>query len=111
MQYIVKAGDMYVSKVEFKSNYRKDGVRASSITLSSEEIGLFNEALAYSIKTSLIFSGIKAEDKKFIDYDCPSLQLIDFLRKRENKLQRIEQLFKSGVVDLEELAKLVKEDK
>ena len=33
------------------------------------------------------------------------------LTKRENKLQRREQLFKSGVVDLEELAKIVKEDK
>lgn len=32
---------------------------------------------------------------------------IDFLRKRENKLQTIEQMFKSGTVDLEELQKIV----
>lgn len=34
----------------------------------------------------------------------------DFLRKRENKLQLIEQMFKSGSVDLEELRKNVMED-
>lgn len=32
----------------------------------------------------------------------------DFLRQRENKLQMIEQMFKSGTVDLNELAELVK---
>ena len=34
---------------------------------------------------------------------------IDYLTKRELKLQRIEQMFK-GIVDLEELAKLVNEE-
>ena len=33
----------------------------------------------------------------------------DFLRERENKLQLIEQMFKSGTVDLNELAELVEE--
>ncbi len=32
-----------------------------------------------------------------------------FLKKRENKLQMIEQLFKNEPVDLSELSKLVKE--
>lgn len=31
----------------------------------------------------------------------------DFLRERENKLQLIEQMFKSGTVDLKELNKIV----
>ena len=35
---------------------------------------------------------------------------IEFLRQRENKLQLIEQMYKSGVVDLEELYELVNED-
>lgn len=33
----------------------------------------------------------------------------EFLRKRENKLQMIEQLFANGIVDLRELSKIVKE--
>lgn len=36
-------------------------------------------------------------------------QEIEFLRQRENKLQMIEQMFKSGSVDLGELAALVEE--
>lgn len=36
-------------------------------------------------------------------------QKIDFLTKRENKLQQIEQMFKSGIVDLDELRKIVLE--
>lgn len=33
---------------------------------------------------------------------------IQFLTKRENKLKKIERMFKSGTVDLEELSYLVK---
>lgn len=33
---------------------------------------------------------------------------IEFLSKRDNKLQQIEQMFKNGQVDLSELSKLVK---
>ena len=35
---------------------------------------------------------------------------IEFLTKRDNKLQQIEQMFKNGQVDLSELSKLVKEN-
>lgn len=35
---------------------------------------------------------------------------IEFLSKRDNKLQQIEQMFKNGQVDLSELSKLVKEN-
>lgn len=34
---------------------------------------------------------------------------IEFLTKRDNKLQQIEQMFKNGQVDLSELSKLVKD--
>ena len=34
---------------------------------------------------------------------------VEFLMKRENKLQQIEQMFKSGVVDLEKLHSIVME--
>ena len=35
---------------------------------------------------------------------------IEFLAKRDNKLQQIEQMFNNKVVDLSELSKLVKEN-
>ena len=53
-------------------------------------------------------------DKTILDTDY-YLKLLslekenDFLRKRENKLQMIEQMFKSGSVDLGDLVALVEE--
>ena len=35
---------------------------------------------------------------------------IEFLSKRDNKLQQIEQIFQNGIVDLSELSKLIKEN-
>ena len=35
---------------------------------------------------------------------------IEFLTKRDNKLQQIEQMFQNSIVDLSELSKLVKEN-
>ena len=43
-------------------------------------------------------------DKTILDTDY-----YNFLIERENKLQKIEQMFKSGSVDLSELAALVEE--
>lgn len=43
-------------------------------------------------------------DKTILDTDY-----YNFLKERENKLQMIEQMFKSGSVDLSELAALVEE--
>ena len=37
-------------------------------------------------------------------------QTVDFLTKRENKLQTIEQMYKSGSVDLDKLRKIVLEE-
>ena len=61
--------------------------------------------IASVISDNINVEAIAVEDSQKLE------ELNKFLTKRENKLQRIEQLFKSGVVDLEELAKLVKEDK
>ena len=35
---------------------------------------------------------------------------IEFLTKRDNKLQQIEQMFQNSIVDLSELSKLIKEN-
>ena len=44
------------------------------------------------------------ENKTILDTDY-----YNYLKERENKLQMIEQMFKSGTVDLGELAALVEE--
>lgn len=36
--------------------------------------------------------------------------IMSFLMKRENKLQRIETMFKNNIIDLKELSKIVKEN-
>lgn len=58
---------------------------------------------------------IVKENKKLKEYnDILNLEIarmnleIQFLTKRENKLKKIERIFKSGTVDLEELSYLVK---
>lgn len=59
---------------------------------------------------------IVKENKKLREYNnILNLEIarmnleIQFLTKRENKLKKIERMFKSGTVDLEELSCLVKE--
>jgi len=44
-----------------------------------------------------------------LDYLLDTENRIEFLIERDNKLQQIEQMFKSGQVDLEELADIVKD--
>lgn len=58
---------------------------------------------------------IVKENKKLKEYnDILNLEIarmnleIQFLTKRENKLKKIERIFKSGTVDLEELSYLVR---
>lgn len=112
MKYIVKVGNMYVSNADFNRDYREDGAIAKLITLSTEEIGSFDYSKAYAINISLKYSGVKSEMQKIkSDNNSYTLHLIDFLRERDNKLQKIEQLFKKDVVDLAELAEIVKEGK
>ncbi len=103
MTYILKIGNLFVTSFDLIENEgKKEVVR---VTLSK------TFAMRISSETvDIILDNINA--KVIAVKDSPKLEELNkFLTKRENKLQRIEQLFKSGVVDLEELAKLVKEDK
>lgn len=103
MTCILKVGNLFVIGYELEEKGKKSEV--ARISMSKK----YAMRLPYDIAI-IISDAIDAE--VMILEDSPSIEkLNEFLTKRENKLQRIEQLFKSGVVDLEELAKLVKEDK
>ena len=109
MKYIVKVGNMFVENALMSPGW-DDGSRLKNITLSTDKIMNMSLKEKNVIMNSLSLYGIKATAKE--SNDSYSLQYdLEFLIKRENKLQRIEQMFKNGVVDLEALAKLVKEDK
>ena len=109
MKYIVKVGNMFVENTIMSPGW-DDGSRLKNITLSTDKNMNMSLKEKNVIMNSLSLYGIKATAKEI--NDSYSLQYdLEFLIKRENKLQRIEQLFKSEVVDLEELTKLVKGDK
>ena len=100
MTCILKVGNLFVIGYELEEIGKKSEV--ARISMSKK----YAMRLPYDIAI-IISDAIDAE--VMILEDSPSIEkLNEFLTKRENKLQRIEQLFKSGVVDLEELAKLVK---
>lgn len=108
MKYIVKVGNMFVENAIMSPGW-DDGSILKNITLSTDKIMNMSLKEKNVIMNSLPLYGIKAtaiesDDSYSLQYD------LEFLIKRENKLQRIEQLFKSGVVDLEELVKVVKEE-
>lgn len=104
MTCILKIGSLFVTGYELAEEEGKKS-EVTRISMSKK----YAMRLPYDI-AKIISDAIDAE--VMILEDSPSIEkLNEFLTKRENKLQRIEQLFKSGVVDLEELAKLVKEDK
>ena len=46
--------------------------------------------------------------EEFVDDYKKMISEINFLRERENKLQLIEQMFNSGTIDLNQLAKIIK---
>ena len=62
-------------------------------------------------KYDILFLVIEMEKEIFIDEDKTTLDTnyYNFLIERENKLQIIEQMFKSGSVDLSDLAALMEE--
>lgn len=78
------------------------------------------EQYKFDLKTDILLDKIAipeelSKDKSFEDLcEMPTYRDLyeknQFLMKRENKLQTIEQMFRSGTVDLEELSKLVKGD-
>ena len=103
MTCILQIGNLFITSFDLIENEgKKEVVR---VTLSK------TFAMRISSETvDIILDNINA--KVIAVKDSPKLEELNkFLTKRENKLQRIEQLFKNGIVDLEELAKLVKEDK
>lgn len=108
MQYIVKVGKMYVENADMSPDFDKDSIlkriilsndKAVNMTFKEKDIIIANLTLC-NIEATAIES----------DNSFNLKQELEFLRKRENKLQRIEHLFKNGVVDLEELSKLILED-
>lgn len=109
MKFIIQLGNLYVSDINFNINYKKDGADILAITFSKECFKIMSGLMAYKVKEYFQRRGIPVALKK-ITTENPFKEETEFLRQRENKLQRIEQLFKNGVVDLEELTKLVKED-
>ena len=107
MTYILKKGSLFVIGYDLTE---EEGKRPelTRVTLSTKYAMRLPYEIASIISNTIDVEAIAVEDSQKLE------ELNKFLTKRENKenkLQRIEQLFKSGVVDLEELAKLVKEDK
>lgn len=104
MTYILKKGNLFVIDYDLTKGEGKRP-ELTRVTLSTKYAMRLPTAIASIISDTIDVETIVVEDSKKLG------ELNKFLTKRENKLQKIEQLFKSGVIDLEELAKLVKEDK
>lgn len=104
MNYILKKGELFVIGYDLiDEEGRKPEL--TRVTLSTKYAMRLPYEIASIISDTIDVEAIAVEDSQKLE------ELNKFLTKRENKLQRIEQLFKNGIVDLEELAKLVKEDK
>lgn len=103
MTYILQIGNLFVTGFDLRENEGKKEL--TRVTLSKS----YAMRISYEV-VNIILDNIDA--KVLAVEDSPKMEELNkFLTKRENKLQKIEQLFKNGVVDLEELTKLVKEDK
>lgn len=63
-----------------------------------KELGIGNEVNVEMVDNKIILTNPTLNNE------------LEFLRKRENKLQTIEMMFASGTVDLDELSKIVKEE-
>ena len=104
MNYILKKGELFVIGYDLiDEEGRKPEL--TRVTLSTKYAMRLPYEIASIISDTIDVEAIAVEDSQKLE------ELNKFLTKRENKLQRIEKLFKNGIVDLEELAKLVKEDK
>lgn len=104
MNYILKKGKLFVIGYDLIDEERRKP-ELTRVTLSTKYAMRLPYEIASIISDTIDVEAIAVEDSQKLE------ELNKFLTKRENKLQRIEQLFKNGIVDLEELAKLVKEDK
>ena len=102
MNYILKKGELFVIGYDLiDEEGRKPEL--TRVTLSTKYAMRLPYEIASIISNTIDVEAIAVEDSQKLE------ELNKFLTKRENKLQRIEQLFKSGVVDLAELAKVVKD--
>lgn len=63
-----------------------------------KELGIENEVNVEMVDNKIILTNPTLNNE------------LEFLRKRENKLQTIEMMFASGTVDLDELSKIIKEE-
>ena len=104
MAYILKKGNLFVIGYDLTEEKGKIP-ELTWVTLSKKYAMRLPYEIARIISDSIDAEALAVEDSPKLE------ELNKFLTKRENKLQRIEQLFKNRVVDLEELAKIVKEDK
>jgi phage shock protein A len=79
--------------------------------MSKETDRLFYQSIGNSIQENK--DKIEKLEKKIIRLKNKNIKLKqqnEFLTKRENKLQTIEQMYKSGSVDLDKLRKIVLEE-
>ena len=92
-----------------KQSEIKDKVLTEYKTYPQEIQNMFNALYmcCYRLGNSLNLNELPTEIKEFISISQLETQN-KFLMKRENKLQRIEQMFKSSSVDFDNLSKLVK---
>lgn len=104
MTYILKIGDLFVIGYDLAEEEGKI-VELTRVTLSKKYAMRLPYETARIIADSINAEALAVEDNSKLE------ELNKFLTQRENKLQKIEQLFKKGVVDLEELTKLVKDGK
>ncbi|HIS38533.1 MAG TPA: hypothetical protein IAB45_03380 [Candidatus Onthousia faecavium] len=104
MTYILKKGDLFVIGYDLTEEEGKLP-ELTRVTLSKRYAMRMSYDIARIISDSINAEALAVEDSPKLE------ELNKFLTQRENKLQKIEQMFKNGVVDLEALAKLVKEDK
>lgn len=68
----------------------------------------FNNPIAVNICDHEQLIAHYDSQQQFVDDYKKMLSEINFLRKRENKLQLIEQMFKTGIIDLNQLTKIIK---
>lgn len=69
-----------------------------------------NNPISIDIYDNEILIAHYNSEKEFVDNYKKIINENIFLRKRENKLQLIEQMFKSGVIDLNRLNELIKNE-
>ena len=101
---IIQIGEWYITKATTYGTWENSS-GLKDFELSLNHAILIDDYQADVIVTDLEKSGLNV---KVSSVDIKIVKdRIDFLIKRENKLQLIEQLYRNGPVDLEKLSKLI----